>query len=739
LGEVVRQDFVHPPELAIVDQAGVFQRQGPWNVGFVHVVSLPARRLHPADSADNATPDRQGKDPTVSSALTKRKAHRSRLRPAGAVVPLGVFLRVALQFGCQFTGRGRLDNEQAEQAEPHRLYLIHDSSLDEGALEEYSGAGVVLVTWAERDTPPRGSRVLLCLGDERIRELVLQSLEKEWEMGVLPHREATQAMTALGVEGDPGQLIERYGRMEAIEADALTCNDELVFNSVVIGRVLALRPRDINKPQTRWSQLIGALKGLSRLRLSPYKVTTAKEREINLAALGMTIMGQTRSAVATRNIDEDLGQADGRLSLLALAPRSISSYLWFIVRLVWPSKLGLARLPPAVGLVQSSHVHITSPKGIEYLLDGKPIHAPDVDLKIQPRSLRVLIGPALHAREGQAHVSDKETVRLNDVPVEEGARALLTKSLPLFNHATEEEYRGLFVALRESARASGSYKVLMVLSVLLAIAGLYANSAPVIIGAMILAPLMAPIVSLAMGLARTDATLIGASLRTLAVGVGLGLACALVVAWIMPLETPTMEMKSRMSPSLLDLMVAIVSGIAGAYASAKEEVAKSLAGVAIAVALVPPLTVAGIALGWGEWAMAGGALLLLVTNLAGIAAAGSVTFLVMGFAPFKRAKAGLGISLLIVLVISAPLSLSFSHLVARDRILEMVPRGEVRLEGVTVTVRQVQVSIGEPHVVRLVMSSAQRLDESHVEQLKSLIAGRTGEQIVLEAQFNIRR
>ena len=64
---------------------------------------------------------------------------------------------------------------------------------------------------------------------------------------------------------------------------------------------------------------------------------------------------------------------------------------------------------------------------------------------------------------------------------------------------------------------------------------------------------------------------------------------------------------------------------------------------------------------------------------------------------------------------------------------------EVRLEDVTVNVSQVQVSLGEPHVVRLVMSSAQRLDESHVEQLKSLIAGRTGEQIVLEAQFNIRR
>jgi uncharacterized hydrophobic protein (TIGR00271 family) len=385
-------------------------------------------------------------------------------------------------------------------------------------------------------------------------------------------------------------------------------------------------------------------------------------------------------------------------------------------------------------------LHIEAPRGTEYLMDGKPIHGSDIELRVLEERLRVLPGPALQLTEQVQKASGKETVRLNHIPVDEAARPLLDKPLPLFNHASEVEYRELFVSLRESATASSSYQVLMVLSVLLALTGLYANSAPVIIGAMILAPLMSPIVSLSMGLARTEAVLIRTSLRTLLIGVAWGMACAILLAWAMPLEIPTMEMKSRMSPSLLDLLVAVLSGVAGAYANAKEEIAKSLAGVAIAVALVPPLSVAGIGLGWGDWEMAGGAALLLITNLVGISLAASATFLVLGFAPFKRARAGLGISLVLMLLISAPLSITFSHLVRKDAILENVPTGRISLSGLDVHVGRVDVTVGRQTLVRVVLSSRERLDTAHLDELKELITERVGEEdILLEAQINIRR
>ena len=205
------------------------------------------------------------------------------------------------------------------------------------------------------------------------------------------------------------------------------------------------------------------------------------------------------------------------------------------------------------------------------------------------------------------------------------------------------------------------------------------------------------------------------------------------------LDIPTPEMKARMHPSLLDLIVAVVSGIAGAYANAKEEIAKSLAGVAIAVALVPPLSVAGVGVGWGDWSIARGAFLLFTTNLVGIAMAASLTFLVMGFAPFRLARKGLAITFVLVAIIIGPLYVAFVDLVEQGRMLRQIPTGQVMLIDQSVSLRVVKVRNGTPPLVRVAMSSSRQLDERHVDALKQLISGHIGRPVVLEAQLNLRR
>ncbi len=622
----------------------------------------------------------------------------------------------------------------------HRWYLIHDSSFDsERAAAWVAAAELVLVPFAERESIAAGARVLLWLGDEQIRELGDLVLAREWVIGLLVHPEARAACAALGVKGNPAQLIEHYQAAEPIDADALTCNGELVFSSVVIGSVLSLRPYDINRPQSNWSLLRGALKGLGKLTLGSYRLTTAKEQTVNMGALGLMAVAHTQSSLVGRRFDANLSIADGRVSLLALAPRSILAYLWMVLRVLLPGKISLSRLPGSLALVQSERLHLESTGGFEYLLDGKPVHAAELDLVVQPGGLCLLPGPALAPRSEGSKPSSRETVRLNHVPVDDAARAMTGKHLPLFNHASEEEYRELFISLRENARASSSYQVLMVLSVMLALAGLYANSAPVIIGAMILAPLMSPIMSLAMGLARSDTALLRGAVRTLAIGTAWGLGCAVVLAWLMPFDLATAEMQARMSPTLLDLMVAVISGIAGAYAHSREEIAKSLAGVAIAVALVPPLSVAGIGLGWGDWQMARGALLLLTTNMVGIALAASLTFLVLGFAPFTRARKGLGVSLALAALISIPLYVAYDHLVERSRLEERVPEGRFQVLDQAVYVSHVRATLGDPPLVSVIVSSAERLENAHLDELKQLISEQVGHEIQLEAQLNIRR
>ena len=250
-------------------------------------------------------------------------------------------------------------------------------------------------------------------------------------------------------------------------------------------------------------------------------------------------------------------------------------------------------------------------------------------------------------------------MRVDNLPTNESRLQMIERHLPLFTRALEEDFKDLFLLLRENAQARAHYIALMILSVVVASFGLFLSSAAVIIGAMVLAPLMAPIISLAMGLLRGDRTLLDRSLLTIGIGVLLALGTASLIALLIPIDRITPEMAGRLHPNLLDLGVAIASGIAGGYAHARENVMKSLPGVAIAVALVPPLSVAGIGIGWWQWEVFSGALLLFITNLVGIALSAALTFLVLGYAPLIRAKRGLVISTALLLVVSIPLTLAF--------------------------------------------------------------------------------
>ena len=127
--------------------------------------------------------------------------------------------------------------------------------------------------------------------------------------------------------------------------------------------------------------------------------------------------------------------------------------------------------------------------------------------------------------------------------------------------------------------------------------GLFLDSAAVIIGAMLLAPLMTPIVSLAMGVLRGDHSLQKNSAIKIIVGVVIALLASACFSLLFPHKPVTSEMLARINPTLLDLAVAVLSGIAAAYAKSYREIIQNLAGVAIAVALVPPLAVAGIGIG----------------------------------------------------------------------------------------------------------------------------------------------
>ncbi|SFZ97819.1 hypothetical protein MNB_SV-5-122 [hydrothermal vent metagenome] len=256
-------------------------------------------------------------------------------------------------------------------------------------------------------------------------------------------------------------------------------------------------------------------------------------------------------------------------------------------------------------------------------------------------------------------VSPKDSIKVAHLPSDEESSEYLSKSIPLFTHASQAQYASLFTSLREESKITSVFMILLILSTMIATFGLFINSGSVIIGAMLLAPLMQPIVSLSMGVLRQDSNLEFNAAKTIFFGVTAVLFTAASVALFTPIETLTSEMSGRLSPTILDLFVAIVSGAAAAYAKSNEKIIGSLAGVAIAVALVPPLSVSGIGLGWGNWHMFSMALLLFITNLVGIVLAAAFTFVMLGFSPLKIAKKGIMIWLIMAIMVSMPLYSSF--------------------------------------------------------------------------------
>lgn len=193
----------------------------------------------------------------------------------------------------------------------------------------------------------------------------------------------------------------------------------------------------------------------------------------------------------------------------------------------------------------------------------------------------------------------------------------------------------------DSLQKQVGFWVLLVLSVVIATLGVIANSTAVVIGAMLVAPLMTPIMGVAVGIVNGWMRRVVAAFATVAGGV----VVAISVAWIVAAWTPQLvpvasngQITSRVSPTLVDLMIAVAAGAAGAYATSDRRVSQSITGVAIAVALVPPLGVVGVTLQASLYDDALGAFLLFLTNLVSIILVASLVFLVMGLAPIKNIR-----------------------------------------------------------------------------------------------------
>lgn len=240
--------------------------------------------------------------------------------------------------------------------------------------------------------------------------------------------------------------------------------------------------------------------------------------------------------------------------------------------------------------------------------------------------------------------------------------AIENKVARLVPQIDRENRIALVERLQSNSNWDFDFIALMVLATTIAAIGLVQNSVAVVIGAMLVAPLMTPLLGLGLAIVQDNAMLARISGRSVLYGIFVALMVGFLVGFLIPgFEIPTDQMDARGGPSMLDLFVAFASGLAAAYASSRPGLLAALPGVAIAAALVPPIATSGLALSLGDYELAGNAGILFVVNMFTIVLASVLSLWMVGFRSFKRTSGWViytGISVtLSVLVLGIYLSL----------------------------------------------------------------------------------
>jgi len=222
--------------------------------------------------------------------------------------------------------------------------------------------------------------------------------------------------------------------------------------------------------------------------------------------------------------------------------------------------------------------------------------------------------------------------------------------------------------LLAEATPDASYLVLVIGSCAIATFGLLSNSAAVIIGAMIVAPLMLPIRGLAFGALQGDIPLFRKGMIAISIGTLFAIAISFSLGKLVGIPSYGSEVLARSEPTLLDLGIAVVAGGISGYAKVQPKISTSLAGTAIAVALMPPICVVGLGLSQANWSLSWGATLLYLTNLLGITLACMMTFLLVGCASLQRARRALLWTLALTAMLIVPLGFGFFRLVRQAQL-----------------------------------------------------------------------
>lgn len=320
--------------------------------------------------------------------------------------------------------------------------------------------------------------------------------------------------------------------------------------------------------------------------------------------------------------------------------------------------------------------------------------------------------------------------------------AAATPALGLFK-AHDAVYQEAY----EGRQFDAVYFGMLIFACLIALMGLLLNSPAVIIGAMLISPLMGPILACGLALTTAEWSLGKKAARNVALSVAEVVLIAFIATHLSPLREATPEILARTNPNLMDLLIAFFSGLAGTVALGSRKTAFTiLPGVAIATAVMPPLATVGYGLGTRQWTVARGAFMLFFTNFTAIVLSASLVFLLIGLRPqvermgerHPLIRWRIAIAAAVLVLISVPLMRTLIRAATQANLRGQVqetlrtniqsPNGSRRLNSVSVELLKGGV------LVNASIQTAQYIEPGEIEKMQAAIAERISRPVHLEVE-----
>ncbi len=302
----------------------------------------------------------------------------------------------------------------------------------------------------------------------------------------------------------------------------------------------------------------------------------------------------------------------------------------------------------------------------------------------------------------------------------------------------EDRQKKVYREIKESAQGDFDFFVLTIFSGIIITLGLVVDSSAVVIGGMLLAPLVWPILSLSLGIVKGRSKLIQDSSFTLLRSTLLIFVIAIIIGIISPsYALRGTEFLSRTSPTIFELFIALAAGFVGAFVIAYPKIGAAIAGVVVAAALVPPIAVMGVSIAHGNVSLAGGAFILYLSNLIAVTFSASILFFIARFkgpsseSGQERRKSNMRWTLLFLLVLMVPLFLITSNTIKENK------QQKIIREIISVTIPEAvitNISIddkSEISVVSITIQYSDNLTGSQIGDLEDVLSKKIKREVVL--------